>query len=133
MITQDQIPMLSIPSMNDTHLEETLIINKLDEAVRKNDIDAIAVGLNELLAHAISHYGAEEEMMSDVGFPTFAAHKKEHDRHLVELQSVIDYFMKNQDPRAIYAYIEGGMSAWILHHANTMDRELALFCENIKQ
>ena len=129
MITQDQLPMLAIPSMNDTHLEETLIINKLDAAVSNNEVEAITAILKELLAHTALHYSDEENMMEEALFPEYKAHKKEHDRHLGEIQSVIEYFGKNQDPRAIYAYIEGGLASWILHHADTMDRALALFLE----
>jgi len=127
MITLEQIPILAIPSMNDTHLEESLIINKLDVAVSNNELETIHEILHELLAHTNMHYAAEEKMMEESNFPEYYKHKKEHDRHLVELKSVINYFEINKEPRAIYAYIEGGLSAWTLHHANTMDRELALF------
>ena len=59
MITLEQIPMLAIPSMNDTHLEETLIINKLDIAVSNNEIEAITEILKELLEHTSMHYHDE--------------------------------------------------------------------------
>jgi len=129
LITQERIPMLAIPSMNDTHLEETLIINKLDVAVSNNELEAITEILKELLAHTSMHYFDEENMMKESLFPAYKTHKEEHDRHLGELQSVITYFEKHQDPRAIYAYIEGNLTPWILHHADTMDRMLALFLE----
>ena len=127
MITLEQIPILAIISMNDIHLDESLIINKLDVAVSNNELDAIYEILHELLAHTNMHYAAEEKMMVDASFPEYKKHKKEHDRHLTELKSVINYFEINKEPRAIYAYIEGNLAAWTVHHANTMDRELALF------
>jgi len=37
--------------MKDTHLEDILIINKLDIAVSDNDMEAVSEILNELLAH----------------------------------------------------------------------------------
>jgi len=129
LITQEQIPMLAIPSMNDIHLEETLIINKLDVAVSHNELEAIGEILKELLEHTSMHYSNEEDRMEEALFPAYKTHKKEHDRHLKELKSVIAYFEKHQDPRAIYAYIEGNLTPWILHHADTMDRMLALFLE----
>ncbi|WP_309497955.1 hemerythrin family protein [Sulfurovum sp.] len=129
MITLDQIPILAIPSMNDTHLEESLIINRLEEAVSNNDIDEVYQVLRELLEHTSLHYSDEEALMEESLFPAFKTHKKEHDRHLNELRSVIEYFDKHKDPRAVHAYIEGTLSAWTLHHADTMDRILALFVE----
>jgi hemerythrin-like metal-binding protein len=121
--------MLAIPSMNDAHLEETLLINKLEVAVNNNGIDAITEILKELLAHTSMHYYDEEDMMEEALFPAYKTHKKEHDRHLGELKSVIAYFEKHQDPSAIHAYIEGSLTPWILHHADTMDKMLALFLE----
>lgn len=130
MITQDQIPRLAIPSMNDTHLEESLIINRLESATGNHDIDDVYLILRELLEHTIKHYTYEEEMMQETDFPEYKAHKKEHDRHLGELRSVIEYFDTHKEVRAVQAYIEGNLSAWTLHHANTMDRTLALFLED---
>ena len=127
MITLDQIPILAIPSMNDTHLEESLIINRLGDAVNNNDIDDVFLILRELLAHTRVHYVDEEALMEESLFPEYKKHKKEHDRHLNELRSVIEYFDKHKEPGAVHAYIEGNLAAWTVHHANTMDRELALF------
>lgn len=127
MITLDQIPILAIPSINDTHLEESLIINRLEGAVSNEKIDDVYLILRELLEHTRLHYFDEEELMEKILFPAFRIHKKEHDRHLGELKSVIEYFDKHKEPGAVHAYIEGNLSAWTLHHANTMDRELALF------
>ena len=129
MITLEQIPVLAIPSMNDTHLEESLIINRLEVAVSNNDIDEVYLILRELLEHTGLHYSDEEGMMEETLFPEYKTHKKEHDRHLNELRSVIEYFDKHKDPRAVSAYIEGSLAAWTLHHADTMDRMLALFLE----
>ncbi len=127
MITLDQIPILAIPSMNDTHLEESLIINRLEVAVSNNDIDEVYLILRELLEHTGLHYSDEEGMMEETLFPEYKTHKKEHDRHLNELRSVIEYFDKHKETGAVHAYIEGNLAAWTLHHAETMDRELALF------
>ena len=127
MITLEQIPILSIASMNDTHLEESLIINRLGVAVSNDDIDDVYLILRELLEHTRAHYVDEEAMMEETLFPAIKTHKKEHDRHLNELRSVIEYFDKHKETGAVHAYIEGNLSAWTLHHADTMDRELALF------
>lgn len=127
MITLEEIPTLTIVSMNDTHLEETLIINRLEIAVNDNDIDDVYMTLRELLNHTSQHYVEEEALMEKSLFPEFKTHQKEHDRHLGELRSVIEYFDKHKDPKAVHAYIEGSLAAWTLHHADTMDRALALF------
>lgn len=129
MITQEQMPMLAIPSMNDTHLEETLIINRLDTAARSNDIEGVSKALKELLEHTAIHFSNEEDMMEEAHFPDYEAHKSEHDRHIHELKALIKYFDKNRDTRAIVAHIDGNLVRWVLYHMETMDGAMAKFIE----
>ena len=127
MMTQDQLPMVAIPSMNDTHLEEIIIVNKLDTAAKNNDINAVREILNELLEHTIEHFSTENEMMQKAKFPAYDTHKAEHDRHLHELKALVKYFKKTQDPRAIKIHIEGNLEKWLIHHIQTMDTVTAQF------
>ena len=126
-MTQDQLPMVAIPSMNDTHLEEIIIVNKLDTAAKNNDINAVSEILNELLEHTIEHFSTENEMMQKAKFPAYDTHKAEHDRHLHELKALVKYFKKTQDPRAIKIHIEGNLEKWLIHHIQTMDTVTAQF------
>lgn len=129
MITQEQLPMVAIPSMNDTHLEEIVIINKLETAARNNEIEEVSKILNELLEHTSIHFANEEEMMEEGLFPAYSTHKGEHDRHLNELKSLINYFEKNKDSKAIIAYLDGNLSLWLIHHIQTMDTITAKFLQ----
>lgn len=129
-MTQEQLPMVAIPSMNDTHLEEMIIINKLEAAVSENDIELVAQILRELLEHTIVHFSSEEDMMVENSFPAYQPHKSEHDRHIKELKSLIRYFDEKRDTKAIYAYVEGNLKSWMVHHVETMDTATALFLTN---
>ena len=134
MITLEQLPIVAIPSMNDTHLDETLIINRLETAAKDNNTEAVPEILKELLEHTATHFFDEEDMMEEALFPAFKTHKSEHDRHLHELRSVIKYFEEHKDTRAISAYIEGNLTPWLKHHIETMDTITAQFLqpENVK-
>lgn len=125
MITLEQIPMVAIASMNDTHMEESLIINKLTDAATNKELDLVAQTLRELLAHTHIHFANEEEIMTMSEFPDMPKHKVEHDRHLKELAHLIKYFDANREPNAILAYIHGNLVAWSLHHIETMDAAAA--------
>jgi len=127
MMTQEQLPMVAIPSMNDTHLEEIIIVNKLDTAAKNNDVGAVTEILNELTEHTIAHFCGEETMMQKAQFPAYSTHKAEHDRHLHELQALVKYFEKTKDPRAIATHIEGNLEKWLIHHIQTMDTVTAHF------
>jgi hemerythrin len=121
--------MVAIPSMNDTHLEEILLINRLDTAARENETETVGELLNALLEHTQMHFDDEEDRMEEALFPAFKMHKSEHDRHLHELRSIIKYFEKHQEPSAISAYIEGNLTPWLIHHIETMDTVTAMFLQ----
>jgi hemerythrin len=106
-----------------------LIVNRLDMAARNNDIEAVPEILNELLEHTGIHFCSEEKMMQEAQFPAFEMHKSEHDRHLNELKSIMKYFKEHKDPKAILAYIEGGLTPWLIHHIQTMDTATAQFLQ----
>lgn len=127
MITQEQLPMVAVSSMNDTHLEEMLLVNKLESAARANDVDGVAEILKELYEHTVIHFFEEEDMMEETLFPALAMHKGEHDRHLHEFKSLMEYYDKNRDPKAIIAYIDGNLVKWLIHHIETMDTVTARY------
>lgn len=129
MITLEELPMVAIPSMNDTHLEETLIINRLDTAARNNEVEEVSKIIKELIEHTSMHFFDEEDIMEEALYPALTAHKAEHDRHLRELNSLLKYFEENGDTRAIYTHIEGNLARWTLHHVETMDTVMALYLE----
>jgi hemerythrin len=119
--------MVAIPSMNDTHLEEMIIIDKLDTAIANSDVDAIAKLISELLEHTTIHFANEETIMLNVHYPDYQAHKSEHDRHLQELGSLVNYFERTREPKAIYAYSKGNLTPWRIHHIQTMDTMMAQY------
>ena len=100
MITQDQLSMVAIPSMNDTHLEDMLLLNKLSIAVQNKDIVLKSTTLAEFIQHTLSHFSTEEEMMQEKEF------------------------------LLVSAYIDGSLAPWMLHHVQTLDTQMALFLKN---
>jgi len=129
VIAQEQLPMVAIPSMNDTHLEEMLIINRLDTAAKNNDVEAVPKILEELIEHTGIHFSNEESMMEKALFPAFLTHKAEHDRHLHELKALTKYFDTHKDTKAVSVYIEGNLEKWLIHHIETMDTITAHYLE----
>lgn len=127
MLTQDQLPMVAMPSMNDTHLEDMIIINKLSKAALEENAQALSDTLAELVEHTIAHFEGEEEMMREKKFPPYPIHKAEHDRVLAELKSVTQHFQERQDFRAITAYVDGALVPWLIQHIETLDTVTAMF------
>jgi len=131
MITQDQLPMVAMPSMNDTHLEDIIIINKLSASVANKDADAVSTTLAQLIEHTITHFSGEEEMMREKSFPPYPVHKAEHDRVLTELKSITKQFNagEEKDFRLISAYVDGSLIPWLINHIQTLDTVTAQFLQ----
>lgn len=125
MMTQDELPILKVASMNDTHLEEMLLVNALSNAAYSRDIEGVATAIQALYEHTVTHFENEEKLMLESNFADFAPHKAEHDRHIHELKSLIKYYDKNREPKAVIAYIAGNLERWLIHHMDTMDRAAA--------
>ncbi len=124
MLQQDQIPMLEAPEINNAHLEEMILVNRLLLSCQNAKTQEVLEILKELLEATKEHFALEEQEMSETDFEKFAPHRAEHARHLHELASLIKYYEKNLQPNAVIAYIEGNLKKWLIHHMETMDTAL---------
>lgn len=124
VLQQEQIPMLANAEINNAHLEEMILVNKLLSACQNRQTQEVLDILRELLEATKEHFALEELEMNDADFERFAPHKAEHARHLHELGSLIKYYEKNLQPNAVIAYIEGNLKKWLVHHMETMDTAL---------
>ena len=130
MFTQEQLPMVAMPSMNDTHLEDILLINRLLSVAEANDVKSTDEVLQELIEHTVAHFSGEEEMMREKMFPPYPVHKGEHDRALNELRAVAQTFKENQETQMIVKYINSVLSPWLIQHIETLDTVTAMFLQN---
>lgn len=127
LILESQLPMVELSSMNDTHLEDILIINKISSAIEKKDTTAISLLMKELVEHTVEHFSGEEKMMLEKKFPPYFMHKSEHDRALDELREQEVLWSENQDLVYLKNYIETTLKNWIINHIQTMDTVTAKF------
>ncbi len=131
MIAQEELPMVAMPSMNDTHLEDIILINQLSAAAQSRNIPATKIFLEELVEHSISHFSGEEAMMKEYNFPPLAIHKAEHDRVLKELNNITRIFSEGEgDFSLVTSYVDGSLIPWLLNHIETLDTVSAMFIVN---
>lgn len=130
MIRQEELPIVAIPSMNDTHLEDIILINKLSNAAESKDANSASAIFSELIEHTIVHFSGEEEMMQEKKFPAYLVHKAEHDRVLKELKAVGQRFDEEKDFELIKAYVDGALAPWLIQHVQTLDTVTAMFLKN---
>ncbi len=124
---QEELPLVALASMNDTHLEDVIMINELARLIEEKSVDEITVKLDAFIAHTIEHFAGEEKMMLEKGFPPYRMHKMEHDRALAQMEEVAKYWKEHKDLNALGHYIKHFMPAWLIQHVSTMDTVTAHF------
>lgn len=127
MMTQEMLPRVAIPSMNDTHLEEVILVNSISRALKHREPEEVGRLLDELIAHTATHFDEEEMMMLRTGFPPYPMHKEEHDRALRKMRHLAAAWKKAPDYAAMSDYIEHALPEWMVQHIETMDTVTANF------
>ena len=127
MMTQEQLPMVAMASMNDTHLEDIILFNRLSGVIAQRDIEAISQVLNELLEHTIEHFSGEEKMMLEKEFPPYSMHKGEHENALANMREEITLWNQNHDFNRIGHYANVTLPQWLIQHVSTLDMVTAQF------
>lgn len=130
MIEPHLLPILHTPSMNDTHFEALLHVNRLSTALQQADIGEINEAFAALIEHTKAHYAQEEHMMLEKKFPPYPAHKEDHDNSLAQMEKEASDFARSQDIEALTTYVRQTLIPWFLTHTETMDAVTSIFLEN---
>jgi len=127
IMTEAELPKVALASMNDTHLEDLIMINELSQLIEEEKTEAITEKLDALIEHTIEHFSAEEKMMLEKAFPPYPMHKAEHDRALAQMKEIVASWKSNNDINVLRHYIETTMPSWLVQHVSTMDTVTARY------
>lgn len=126
----EQLPILELSSMNETHNEEMQLITKLHTAAKDNETKLVLELLNQLIEHTSKHFSNEERLMEEAEYPGFHIHKHEHAKQLLDLQSILSFYEMTNDTNSVYTYLEDSLTPWIIEHVQNMDIAAAQFLKN---
>ena len=128
MINPNTIPLVSLESMNTTHLEEVKIINRLlKELQTKTDNKTLSQTLEQLLVHIQEHFSGEEKLMRDIQYPSLNMHKADHDKVLNQMRYAEMIWRNQKDTELLNEYIEEELAPWLDQHIKAMDTPMANF------
>lgn len=127
MITQEQLPMVAMASMNDTHLQDIILFNRLSQVIAQRNSEAISRVLQELLEHTIEHFSGEEKMMIEKNFPPYPMHKGEHENALNQMRHEIEIWESTHNFDRIAHYADVLLPQWLIQHVSTLDTVTAQF------
>ena len=134
-LNPENIYLVDLNFMNQTHFEEVEMVNALMEQVNarlsgeQNNI-LISQQLAQWLQHTQAHFARENQLMQETGFPAFSIHSDEHNIALNRMQTVIDAWEQNEDIELLKDYVFTLWPNWFKAHISTMDKMTAEFAVN---
>jgi hemerythrin len=131
LIKENEIPRVALNDMNKVHAVEIEIVNKLYDAIVKNeDAAKILKYFDEFLNDVINHFTFEQGLMEKYNFFAYPVHRAEHDRVLYELKSLEKMLKEKGDIKTVKDYLENVFKPWIINHVQTMDTVTAMYLSN---
>jgi hemerythrin len=132
LIEQNEIPIVDMDFMNETHKEDVEIINSIFNEIlhyenNANNAEKIDELYKHWIAHTVIHFETEEQKMQKLRFPPYYAHKGEHDRALQEMRNVFSSWQEQRNIQALKIYFIETVPAWFDMHVSTMDTVTATF------
>ncbi len=132
VLALDDIPVIAVGSMNDTHHEEVALVNTLGDLLRQADAGetdevAISSALQQWLEHTEQHFAGENELMQKYGFPPYSIHAQEHASALENLRHTIDDWNADHSIEALSEYVFSTWPQWFNQHVSSMDFVTAQF------
>ena len=107
MINQNDLPLVSIESMNETHFEEIEIINLLLEQINsKEEHEKLSSTLENLLQHMDQHFSSEEELMKESHYPSLNMHKADHGKVINQARYAEMQWRNKKDIEALNEYLQ---------------------------
>ena len=132
MIKENDIPLVSLKSMNEVHFEEVEIINTLLEQFN-NEVDSkiLSKNLEKLLEHMQQHFSSEEKLMNETKYPSLNMHKADHDKVLNEARYIELQWRNKKDEDMLKEYLESDLVPWLDQHIKAMDMPMADYVKQI--
>ena len=95
-------------------------INALRIAQVKGDRGAVARTIDDVIDYTQSHFGFEEALMEDAGYPLLNAHKRVHELFIRRVAVLHQRFKSGED---IAQDLHNVLARWLITHIQTEDQD----------
>lgn len=119
---------LGVAQIDSQHQELVAAINDLHEGMKqRKSIETVAEIVTNLADYVVYHFGAEERLMDERGYPGAAVHKVLHG----EFSKKLDTFRQGVRCGKLLLSMEvmEFLKDWLTHHILKVDREFAAFLQ----
>jgi hemerythrin len=108
------------------HQELFQMVNELHDAiVAGKGKEVIKPTLEKLAKYTVQHFITEEALMTKIGYPHLAVHKRKHEDLTKKATEVIEGY--NSGKNVLTITLSQFLSDWLRHHINEDDKALARF------
>ncbi len=117
---------VGIESIDAQHRQLIELINRLQNTVDyATGGDYERAALDAVVDYTLTHFRYEEDLMAEHDYPSFEAHRAEHQKMVARVEELVQAYRDNQD-RALQdalAYLK----AWLINHINGTDQQYSEF------
>ncbi len=117
---------VGIESIDAQHRQLIELINRLQNTVDyATGGDYERAALEAVVDYTLTHFRYEEDLMAEHDYPSFEAHRAEHQKMVARVEELVQAYRDNQD-RALQdalAYLK----AWLINHINGTDQQYSEF------
>jgi len=127
LIKAEHLVNLGIETVDAMYQKQITLIAELYSVAKEKKSEAVLKLLNEYIHLIRKQFAHEEELMIEADFSEHHVHKFEHDKHILDLQSLLSFYEMTQDTSSISTYLEESLTPWIMQHQEDIDLPTAEF------
>ena len=117
---------VGIESIDAQHKGLIELINKLQNAVDfATGSEFERAALAELARYTREHFKYEEGLMEEHGYPSFEAHRAEHEKMVARVNKLLDEYREDEDQAMQKAL--SFLKDWLINHINGTDQQYSKF------
>ncbi len=111
---------VGVEVIDNQHKRIVLYINQLQEARKTQDRVKVGTVLSELVDYTQSHFGFEEAMLEEAGYPYLKAHKRVHELFIKRVNELVRRFETHEDVADTVTKL---LITWLLNHIRSEDAD----------
>jgi hemerythrin len=101
-----------------------ILMQAMHEGKGKNEIQEVMAFLDD---YVVSHFGLEEDYMTQYNYPGLARHKEQHQDFITNFNAIKNELESTGPSSALVIQTQRKLSDWWVNHIVAVDKELGAF------
>jgi len=117
--------------VDNQHKQLIKMINDLHEALSQGKgKDITEEAINFLSNYVAEHFQAEEKLMLKHGYVGFVAHKREHEKFIMDFTDLVKEYYSTGSASFFAITLQKSIVQWLVNHIMKVDKAMAKFVIN---